>query len=81
MFYGAGDVEGYKETISQCLVSEGLPTLDVVLDGNPLTVTKGAVCEEFFEAARVAGSEKDNALWQSKLNALHASGISAFIFS
>jgi hypothetical protein len=81
MFYGGGDIEGYKETISQCLVSDESPTLDTTLNGNPITVTKGAVCEEFFEAARKAGAEKDNTIWHSKLDALRASGISAFIFS
>jgi hypothetical protein len=81
MFYGGGDVEGYKETISQCLVSEGLPTMDAVLNGNPVTVTKGAVCEELFEAARAAGSEKDHALWENKMAEMQASGISSFIFA
>jgi len=81
MFYGGGDVEGYKETIRQCLVPADSATMETTLGGKTVTATKGAVCEEFFEAARAAGSEKDKAMWHIKMDDIRKSGISSFIFS
>ena len=81
MFYGQGDDIGYKETIKQCLVSEDAEEKEMTLNGKTVTATKGAVCEEFFAAARAAGSEKDKALWEAKMNELQKSGIGSFIFS
>ena len=80
MFYGGGDVEGFKDTIKQCLVSEEAETREMTLNGVTFEATKGAVCEQFFEAARKAGAENDKALWQAQMNAMQASGISDFIF-
>jgi len=80
-FYTGSDVEGYKSNIEQILV-KGVPEAGpFTLNGSTVSVTKGAVCEEFFEGARMAGAVTKKAGWEAALGALKSSEIGPVIFS
>ena len=74
-FYSGSDEdkEGYKEAVSGLLVKGELTE---EFDGQKFA--KGAVCEAFFEKARVAGSSKDPAMWEESINSLSETGKKLF---
>ena len=74
------DVRGYTSAVEALLV-KGTPVTKSVPHGDdsvPVQVLKGAVCEEFFEAARRAGTMTTKL--GSYMHALEESGVGQIIF-
>lgn len=76
-FNGSTDVRGYTSAVEALLV-KGTPVTKAGPMGVPVQVLKGAVCEEFFEAARRAGTMTTN--WEGYMRELEESGVGQLIF-
>ena len=86
MFYVDNeDVKGYIYAVEQLVVSKDAEvekkTITIRGEAREVEVTRGAVCEEFFDQTRYAGSIEDKAEWVQEMTMLEDSGIGKFMMA